>query len=67
MLKAKPGIQFSREEERSINSLERKFNDYCPGQKIPYEENPFFSCVATQGLFPEITDALTILGLKIIS
>ncbi|XP_043973337.1 cadherin-17 [Gambusia affinis] len=48
MLKAKPGIQFSRGEERSINSLERKFDDYCPGQKIPYEQNPFFSCVATQ-------------------
>ncbi|XP_014862605.1 PREDICTED: cadherin-17 [Poecilia mexicana] len=48
MLKAKPGVQFSRGEERSIDSLKTKFDDYCPGEKIPYEQNPFFSCVATQ-------------------
>ncbi|XP_054904062.1 cadherin-17 [Poeciliopsis prolifica] len=48
MLKAKPGIQFRRGEDWSINSLQRKFDDYCPEQRIPYEQNPFFSCLATQ-------------------
>ncbi|KAF3691904.1 Cadherin-17 Intestinal peptide-associated transporter HPT-1 Liver-intestine cadherin [Channa argus] len=45
MLKAREGIQFSREEVQSIDTLKTKFNEYCPGQSIPYKENPFFTCV----------------------
>ncbi|XP_070691301.1 cadherin-17 [Pempheris klunzingeri] len=45
MLKAREGIQFGRGEDQSIDALKTKFNDYCPVQKIPYEDNPFFTCV----------------------
>ncbi|TDH11809.1 hypothetical protein EPR50_G00064980 [Perca flavescens] len=45
MLKARQGIQYGRGEDRSIDALRTKFNDYCPVQNIPYEENPFFTCV----------------------
>lgn len=53
MLKASEGIQYARGEDQSIDSLKAKFNDYCSVQDIPYEENPFFTCVERQGLFPE--------------
>ncbi|KAK2844546.1 hypothetical protein Q5P01_011205 [Channa striata] len=45
MLKARDGIQFSKGEVRSIDTLKTKFDDYCPGQDKPYEQNPFFTCV----------------------
>ncbi|XP_042346075.1 LOW QUALITY PROTEIN: cadherin-17 [Plectropomus leopardus] len=45
MLKAREGIRYGRGEDQSIDALKTKFNDYCPVQKIPYEENPFFTCV----------------------
>ncbi|XP_029360941.1 cadherin-17 [Echeneis naucrates] len=45
MLKAREGIQYGRNEDQSIDALKAKFNDYCPGQHTPYEENPFFTCV----------------------
>uniref|UniRef100_A0A8C6M3D9 Cadherin 17, LI cadherin (liver-intestine) n=1 Tax=Nothobranchius furzeri TaxID=105023 RepID=A0A8C6M3D9_NOTFU len=45
MLKARAGIQYSRGEDRSIDALKTKFEEFCPVQKIPYEENPFFTCV----------------------
>ncbi|XP_059196213.1 cadherin-17 isoform X2 [Centropristis striata] len=45
MLKAREGIQYGRGEDRSIEALRTKFDDYCPVQKIPYEDNPFFTCV----------------------
>ncbi|KAM3873332.1 cadherin-17 [Diretmus argenteus] len=46
MLKAREGIQYSRGEERSSNTLKRKFDEYCaPTQDIPYELNPFYNCV----------------------
>uniref|UniRef100_A0A8C9WY80 Cadherin 17, LI cadherin (liver-intestine) n=1 Tax=Sander lucioperca TaxID=283035 RepID=A0A8C9WY80_SANLU len=50
MLKARQGIQYGRGEDRSIDALRTKFNDYCPVQNIPYEENPFFTCVERAGL-----------------
>lgn len=53
MLKAREGIQYSRGEDRSIDALKVKFDEYCPAQSIPYEENPFFTCVKRAGLFPE--------------
>ncbi|XP_039974065.1 cadherin-17 [Xiphias gladius] len=45
MLKAREGIQYGKGEDRSIDALKTKFKDYCPVQNIPYEENPFFTCV----------------------
>ncbi|XP_015260440.1 PREDICTED: cadherin-17 [Cyprinodon variegatus] len=48
MLKASEGIQYARGEDQSIDSLKAKFNDYCTVQDIPYEENPFFTCVERQ-------------------
>ncbi|XP_037640297.1 cadherin-17 [Sebastes umbrosus] len=45
MLKAREGIRYGRGEDQSIDALRTKFDDYCPEQKIPYEENPFFTCV----------------------
>ncbi|KAM4568312.1 cadherin-17 isoform 1-T3 [Fundulus diaphanus] len=48
MLKARAGIQYARGEDQSIDSLKAKFNEYCPAQEIPYEENPFFTCVERQ-------------------
>ncbi|KAK5862334.1 hypothetical protein PBY51_017742 [Eleginops maclovinus] len=45
MLKAREGIHYGRGEDRSIDALRTKFDDYCPVQNIPYEENPFFTCV----------------------
>ncbi|KAI3361023.1 hypothetical protein L3Q82_013219 [Scortum barcoo] len=45
LLKAREGILYGRGEDQSIGALRTKFNDYCPGQNVPYEENPFFTCV----------------------
>ncbi|KAM9852106.1 cadherin-17 [Aulostomus maculatus] len=45
LLKAREGIQYSRGEDQGTEALKRKFNDYCPEQKIPYDQNPFFTCV----------------------
>ncbi|XP_017280402.1 cadherin-17 [Kryptolebias marmoratus] len=45
MLKARQGIQYSRGDDRSIDALKGKFDQYCPAQTIPYEQNPFFTCV----------------------
>lgn len=45
MLKAREGIQYGRGEDQSIDALRTKFNDYCPVQNTPFEENPFFTCV----------------------
>uniref|UniRef100_UPI0037E79FAD cadherin-17 n=1 Tax=Semicossyphus pulcher TaxID=241346 RepID=UPI0037E79FAD len=45
MLKAKEGILYGRGEDRSIDALKMRFDQYCPVQKIPYDENPFFTCV----------------------
>lgn len=53
LLKAREGIQYSIGEERSVESLKRKFDDYCSVQEIPYEHNPFFTCVQRAGVFPE--------------
>ncbi|MEQ2301601.1 hypothetical protein AMECASPLE_037833, partial [Ameca splendens] len=57
MLKARAGIQYARGEDWSSDSLKAKFTEYCMAQDIPYEENPFFTCVERQGLFLEIRDA----------
>uniref|UniRef100_A0A8C5ECI2 Cadherin domain-containing protein n=1 Tax=Gouania willdenowi TaxID=441366 RepID=A0A8C5ECI2_GOUWI len=45
MLKAREGIQYGREEDQSTEMLKMKFDEFCPVQNIPYEENPFFTCV----------------------
>uniref|UniRef100_A0A3P8UQ25 Cadherin 17, LI cadherin (liver-intestine) n=1 Tax=Cynoglossus semilaevis TaxID=244447 RepID=A0A3P8UQ25_CYNSE len=45
LLKSREGIHYSRGEDRSTETLKTKFTDYCPVQKVPYEENPFFTCV----------------------
>lgn len=54
MLKAREGIQYGKGEDRSIDALKTKFKDYCPVQNIPYEENPFFTCVERAGLCPDL-------------
>ncbi|XP_044213889.1 cadherin-17 [Thunnus albacares] len=45
MLKAREAVQYGRGEERSIDDLKTKFEEYCPAPTIPFEQNPFFSCV----------------------
>ncbi|KAF7669711.1 hypothetical protein LDENG_00147260 [Lucifuga dentata] len=46
MLKAREGIQYSRGEGDSTDALKRKFNEFCsPTKDIPYEHNPFYTCV----------------------
>lgn len=45
MLKAGEGIQYSNEEDWSTDMLKRKFDGYCPGRNIPYDKNPFYTCV----------------------
>lgn len=52
MLKAREGIQYSRGEAQTIETLRTKFNSYCPVQNIPYEQNPFYTCVERAGLSP---------------
>ncbi|KAM9805986.1 cadherin-17 isoform 1-T1 [Syngnathus typhle] len=45
MLNAKETIQFARGEDRSADSLKAKFTDYCPSPTVPFDQNPFFTCV----------------------
>ncbi|XP_047455537.1 cadherin-17 isoform X2 [Mugil cephalus] len=45
LLKAREGIQYSRGEDRTTETLERKFSEYCAPTKVPYNQNPFFTCV----------------------
>ncbi|XP_028986162.1 cadherin-17 [Betta splendens] len=44
-LKAREAIQYSSGEDPTVETLRRKFSDYCPGHAVPYEANPFFTCV----------------------
>ncbi|XP_062255425.1 cadherin-17 [Platichthys flesus] len=44
-LKARESIHYARGEDQSIEALKTKFEDYCPLPKVPYEQNPFFTCV----------------------
>ncbi|XP_034553892.1 cadherin-17 [Notolabrus celidotus] len=44
-LKAREGIHYGSGEDMSIEALKTKFSEYCPVQKLPYEDNPFFTCV----------------------
>ncbi len=54
-LKAGEGIQYGREEDWSTESLKKAFDDYCPVQNIPYEQNPFFTCVEKSGLYTVVS------------
>ncbi|XP_068616231.1 cadherin-17 [Brachionichthys hirsutus] len=45
MLKAREGIKYGRGEDGDIDTLKSKFDDFCPEQKVPYEENPFYTCM----------------------
>ncbi|XP_077577144.1 LOW QUALITY PROTEIN: cadherin-17 [Stigmatopora nigra] len=45
LLDARQKILFARGEDRSVDALKEKFNNYCPSPTIPYEQNPFFTCV----------------------
>lgn len=56
LIKAREGILSGREDDQSIDALKAKFNDYCPGPMVPYEENPFFTCVERAGLCPHVSD-----------
>ncbi|XP_054637145.1 cadherin-17 isoform X2 [Dunckerocampus dactyliophorus] len=44
-LTASETIQYARGEDRGVDALKAKFDDYCPAPTIPHEENPFFTCV----------------------
>ncbi|XP_074540100.1 cadherin-17 [Halichoeres trimaculatus] len=44
-LKAREGFHYTRGEDMSMDALKTKFEEYCPVQKIPYDQNPFFTCV----------------------
>lgn len=58
MLKAREGIKYGRGEDQSIETLKTKFDEYCPGnnpQSIPYEANPFFTCVERAGMCPDVS------------
>lgn len=52
MLKAREGIQYNTGEDGTMETLRTKFNSYCPVQNIPYEQNPFYTCVERAGLSP---------------
>lgn len=56
MMKAREGIQYSRGEDQNTDVLKIKFDNYCPVQRIPYEENPFFTCVERAGLFTDVSN-----------
>uniref|UniRef100_A0A3P8RRQ2 Cadherin 17, LI cadherin (liver-intestine) n=1 Tax=Amphiprion percula TaxID=161767 RepID=A0A3P8RRQ2_AMPPE len=45
MLKAREGILYSRGENQGADALKMKFNEYCPDPNVPYEDNPFYTCV----------------------
>lgn len=49
MLKAREGIQYNRGEDKTIETLKTKFDNYCPGQNIPYDQNPFYTCMERAG------------------
>ncbi|KAJ0066145.1 hypothetical protein NL108_001380, partial [Boleophthalmus pectinirostris] len=52
LLKAREGIRYSRGEDQSLEALKTKFDHFCsPVQTIPYDENPFFTCVERAGLY----------------
>uniref|UniRef100_H3C6G7 Cadherin domain-containing protein n=1 Tax=Tetraodon nigroviridis TaxID=99883 RepID=H3C6G7_TETNG len=59
MLKAREGIRYSRGEEQTIETLRTKFNSYCPVQNIPYEQNPFYTCVERAELRKRNVDPLS--------
>ncbi|XP_062395355.1 cadherin-17 [Sardina pilchardus] len=50
LLKARAGLRYGRGEEHgSREVLEKKFDGFCsPTHDIPYEDNPFFTCVLRQ-------------------
>lgn len=58
-LKAREAIHYSRGEDQSIDALKTKFNDYCPGHVIPYDANPFFTCVERAGWYPDVLLAIS--------
>lgn len=65
MLKAREGIRYSLGEDHNIESLKATFDDYCPQQQIPYEENPFFTCVERAGLYTDVSSVTIIICLQI--
>lgn len=54
MIKARESI-LSRRGEDDIDSLKRSFDTFCPVKTIPYENNPFFTCVERAGLFAKVS------------
>ncbi|XP_008302566.1 cadherin-17-like [Stegastes partitus] len=50
MLKAREGVLHSRAgDNMGFDALRAKFNDYCSEPKVPYDQNPFFTCVEKAG------------------
>ncbi|XP_062278507.1 cadherin-17 [Scomber scombrus] len=58
MLKARDAFQYGRGQDQSIDALKTRFNDYCPEQGIPFEENPFFTCVQRSEMRRQNVDPL---------
>lgn len=50
MLKAREAIMYGRGEDHSTDALQRKFEEFCPAQSVPYEHNPFYMCVERAGV-----------------
>ncbi|XP_004078163.1 cadherin-17 [Oryzias latipes] len=57
-LKAREGFHYGQGEERSIDNLKAKFDEYCAAQKVPYEDNPFFTCMEKAEMRRENVDPL---------
>lgn len=49
MLKAREGIHYSGDEDRTMETLRAKFDSFCPVKNIPYDQNPFYTCVERAG------------------
>ncbi|XP_015213238.2 cadherin-17 [Lepisosteus oculatus] len=65
-LKASKVFMFDKEEDvDKVDHLRKKFDEYCiPKENIPYERNPFFTCVQQRGaarLDPQIAADYTLI------
>lgn len=49
MLKAREGIHYNRDEDQTMEALRTKFDSFCPVHIIPYDQNPFYTCMERAG------------------
>lgn len=55
LIEAREGIVLRKGEEHDSEFLKQMFDGYCPVKTIPYEENPFFTCMERAGLHVKVT------------